>query len=290
MPKWSSLVRTLPSGRRVLLHGLRRRRWHDLYHVFMTISWPRLFASFVGLFTLFNLLFAGVYSLQPAAIAHLHPPGFWGRFFFSIQTVATVGYGVMHPHTLYGHIVASVEIFIGMMGLALIAGMMFARFSRPTARFMFARHAVVHPVDGELTLVLRAANQRQNVVMEARAQLRLIRDERDADGRHMRRIYDLRLRRSEHPIFLFGWTLLHPIDESSPLAGATAESLQASNAYLLLTLSGTDETTGQLLMARKEYPVSMLRWRYRFADILIQGDDGIDRFDYTRFHDVEPLG
>lgn len=290
MPGPSSLVRTLPSGRRVLLHGLRRRRWHDLYHVFMTISWPRLFASFAGLFTLFNLLFAAVYSLQPAAIAHLHPPGFWGRFFFSVQTVATVGYGVMHPDTLYGHIVASAEIFIGMMVLALIAGMMFARFSRPTARFLFARHAVVLPVDGEITLVLRAANQRQNVVMEARAQLRLIRDERGPDGHHMRRIYDLRLRRSEHPVFLYGWTLLHAIDQTSPLAGATAESLQASNAYLLLTLSGIDETTGQLLMAQQEYPVSMLRWQHRFVDILTPGDDGIDRFDYTRFHDVEPLG
>lgn len=290
MPRQPPFVRTLPSGRRVLLQGLRRRRWHDLYHVFMTITWPRLFASFAGLFALFNLLFAALYSLQPDSIAHLAPPGFWGRFFFSVQTVATVGYGVMHPHTLYGHVISSIEIFIGVMGLALITGMMFARFSRPTARFLFARHAVIGPIDGELTLVLRAANERQNVVMEARAQLRLIRDERSAEGHHVRRIYDLRLRRSEHPIFLFGWTMLHPIDEASPLAEASAESLEAANAYLLLTLSGTDETTGQLLMARHEYPASTLRWQHRFADILIPGEDGVDHLDYTRFHDVEPLG
>lgn len=289
MPRRSPLLRTLPSGRRVLLQGLRRRHWQDLYHVYMTISWPRLFLSFAGLFTLFNLLFAAVYSLQPDAVAHLAPAGFWGRFFFSVQTVATVGYGVMHPHTLYGHVVASIEIFIGMMGLALIAGMMFARFSRPTARFLFARNAVICPFDGALTLVLRAANERQNFVLEARAQLRLIRDELTAEGHHLRRIYDLRLRRSEHPVFLFGWTLLHTIDETSPLAGASADSLEAANASVLLTLSGMDETTGQLLIAQHQYPVSTLRWQHRFVDIFTPGEDGVDRFDYTRFHEVEPI-
>ncbi len=290
MPKQTALLRTLPSGRRVLLQGLRRRRWHDLYHVFMTATWPRLFASFAGFFVLFNLIFASAYSLQANGIADLNPPGFWGRFFFSVETLATVGYGDMHPQKIYTHIIASLEIFTGMMSLALIAGMMFARFSRPTARFLFARHAVIRSVDGETTLLLRAANERQNVVMEARAQLRLIRDERSADGYHLRRIHDLRLRRSEHPVFLFGWTLMHTIDATSPLAGASAESLEASNASLWLTLSGTDETTGQLLMAQHEYVVSMLRWEHRFVDILTPSEDGIDRLDYTRFHDVEPLG
>jgi inward rectifier potassium channel len=277
-------------GRRAVTKGLPQRKWHDLYHFFMTISWPRLFASYAGFFVLFNLIFAAVYSFEPGGIANLNPNGYWGLFFFSVETLATVGYGDMHPQTVFAHGVAAVEIFTGMMSLAVITGMMFARFSRPTARILFARHAVIRPFDGRPTLVLRAANERQNVIMEAAAQLRLIRDELTMEGARIRRIHDLPLRRSEQPVFLFGWTLLHVIDEVSPLAGASAESMSAANAFLLLTIGGTDETTGQTLMARQEYPASMLRWNHAFVDYLTTGEDGIDLFDYTKFHDVEPLG
>ena len=276
-------------GRRALTKGLPRRTWHDLYHFFMTVSWPRLFGMYANFFVLFNLIFAGIYSFDPGGIANLNPRGYWGRFFFSVETLATVGYGDMHPQTPFAHIVAAIEIFSGVMSLAVITGMMFARFSRPTARILFARHAVIRPFDGRLTLMMRAANERQNVIMEAAAQLRLIRDEHTIEGYRIRRIYDLPLRRNEQPVFLFGWTLLHVIDESSPLAGATAESLRTANAFLLLTIGGTDETTGQTLMSRQEYPAKMLHWNYTFVDYLTTGEDGIDRFDYTKFHDVEPL-
>ena len=274
----------------MLTYGLPRRLWQDLYHVFMTISWPRLFASYAGFFVFFNLLFAALYQAQAADVANLNPHGYWGRFFFSVETLATVGYGDMHPQTVYAHVIASIEIFTGMMSLALITGMMFARFSRPTARILFARHAVIRPFDGRQTLMLRAANERQNVIMEATAQLRLIRDEQTAEGYRIRRIYDLPLRRSEQPVFLYGWSLMHVIDEASPLAGASFESLKTTKAFLLLTIGGIDETTGQTLMSRHEYHASSLRWNHTFADIFTTGEDGIDRFDYTKFHDVEPLG
>src|SRR6185437_53341 len=181
-------------GRRAFTKGLPRRTWHDLYHLFMTISWPSLFGSYAGFFVLFNLIFAGIYTLEPSGIANLNPHGYWGRFFFSVETLATVGYGDMHPQAPFTHGIAAVEIFMGMMSLAVITGMMFARFSRPTARILFSRHAVIRPFDGRLTLMLRAANARQNVIMEAAAQLRLIRDERTIEGYRIRRIYDLPLR------------------------------------------------------------------------------------------------
>lgn len=247
MTRTASVLHQAHPGRRVLRQGLPRRRWQDLYHVFMTISWPRLFVSFAGFFVAFNLLFAALYSLQANGIAHLNPPGFWGRFFFSVETLATVGYGDMHPQAIFTHIVAAFEIFIGMMSLALIAGMMFARFSRPTARILFARHAVIRPLDSQPTLMLRAANERHNVIMEAQARLRLVRDERSVEGYRIRRIHDLPLRRSEQPAFLFGWTLMHSLTAESPLAGATAETLRAENAFLILTILGIDETTGQTL-------------------------------------------
>jgi len=275
-------------GRQVQTHGLPRRRWQDLYHRFMTLSWPRLFASYAGFFALFNLAFAAAYQVQHGDVANLNPAGYWGRFFFSVETLATVGYGDMHPQTVYAHIIASIEIFTGMMSLALITGMMFARFSRPTARILFARHAVIRQFDGRRTLMLRAANERQNVIMEASAQLRFLRDEVTAEGYRIRRIYDLPLRRSEQPVFLFGWSLMHVIDEASPLAGVTPQSLQESKAFLLLTIGGIDETTGQMLMSRYEYHPDCIRWNHSFADIFTTGEDGTDHLDYTKFHDVEP--
>jgi len=287
--KRASIRRTFPTGRQIVTYGLPRRPWQDLYHLFMTMSWPRLFASYAGFFIVFNLIFAAVYQLRPNDVANLSPAGYWGRFFFSVETLATVGYGDMHPQTVYAHVIASIEIFTGMMSLALITGMMFARFSRPTARILFARQAVVRQFDGQPTLMLRAANERQNVIMEATAQLRLIRDEQTVEGSRIRRIYDLPLRRSEQPMFIFGWTLLHVIDDSSPLHGATRESFAESKAYLLLTIGGTDETTGQTLMSRQEYFPQAVHWNHTFVDIFASGEDGIDRFDYSKFHDVEPL-
>ncbi len=281
--------RTDLSDREFVTHGLPRRLWHDLYHQLMTIGWLQLFVSFALFFGGINLLFGGVYALQPDAVANVNPRGYWGLFFFSAETFATVGYGDMHPQTIFAHAIATLENFIGLTSLALITGLTFARFSRPTARFLFARHAVIRPVDGRPTLMLRCANARQNIVVEAAAQLRLLRNEITAEGYPIRRIHDLPLRRSQHPLFLFSWTLLHVIDEGSPLHGSSAQSLRESGAFLLLTISGTDETTGQTIMARANYGPDALRWNYSFVDILRTDEQGVDHLDYTRFHDVQPL-
>ena len=277
------------SEREFVTHGLPRRLWQDLYHRLMTIGWPQLFVSFALFFAGINLMFGGVYALQPGDVAAVNPRGYWGLFFFSVETFATVGYGDMHPQTTFAHSVATLENFIGLTSLALITGLTFARFSRPTARFLFARYAVVRPLDGRSTLMIRCANARQNIVVEAAAQLRMLRDEITAEGYRIRRIYDLPLRRSQHPLFLFGWTLLHVIDAASPLQGSSAQSLRESRSFLLLTISGTDETTGQTIMARVRYGPEALRWNHSFVDILHTDEHGVDHFDYRRFDEVEPL-
>jgi inward rectifier potassium channel len=218
----------------------------------------------------------------------LNPPGFLGDFFFSVETLATVGYGDMHPQTLYGHAVAMIEIFTGLLMLALITGLMFARFSRPKARFLFARSAVVRPIDGKLTLMFRAANERLNVVQEASAQVRMLRDDVTQEGYRIRRIVDLALVRSQHPVFSLGWNLMHVIDAASPLVHETAQTLDDWGAVFILSLSGTDETTGQVLMARAEYPASAIRWNATFRDILTW-TEGTMHIDYSKFHDVEPF-
>ncbi len=283
-------LRRLKLGdRRIITQGIAPAVFQDLYHYFMTVGWPQLFATFAGFFVAFDLVFALLYDLVPGSVANLNPRGFVGAFFFSVETLATVGYGDMHPQTIYGHVVSMIEVFVGLMSLALITGIMFARFSRPRARFLFARHAVVRPVDGRSTLMLRAANARQNIVQEASAQLRMMHDEVTAEGLQLRRITDLALVRSQHPMFALGWTIMHVIDERSPLRGETGESLRARRAVFILSVSGTDETTGQTLMARAEYQARDIHWNAAFRDIMEVGDDGTLHFDYGKFHDLEPL-
>lgn len=276
-------------SRPVFSKGLPRRFWQDLYHLCMTISWPALIAILAALFVTVNGLFGLLYSLMPGSVANLNPPGFLGAFFFSIETSATVGFGDMHPQTIFGHTLASIEIFVSIISVALTTGVMFARFSRPRARILFARQTVVRPIDGVPTLMLRAANARQNVIVEASAHLRLVREEVSSEGFKIRRIRELALVRDQNPVFVLGWTLMHVIDETSPLAGETHQSLTEGDALLVLTLTGIDETTGQDVTARTSYPANQLRWDHSFRDILGTDEDGNDLIDYTFFHEIVPL-
>jgi inward rectifier potassium channel len=282
-------MRTTIGGREVLIRGIARVVMQDLYHYLMTVSWPQLFIAIAAFFLVFDFLFGCLYYLQPHCIANLNPPGFAGAFFFSVETLATVGYGDMHPQTPYGHFIAMVEMFVGLMMLALVTGLMFARFSRPRARFLFAKTAVVRPVDGRRTLMFRAANARQNVVQEASAKLRMLRDEVTREGLRLRRITDLELVRDQQPAFFIGWTIMHVIDESSPLYGESEESLRRTGTAFILSVSGTDETTGHTLIARKDYPGTAILWNKAFQDVLEVTENGVVHMDYTKFHEVEDL-
>ncbi len=283
-------VRRVRIGRReIITRGMSRAVFQDLFHFFMTVSWPQLFATFAAFFLGFDTLFGFLYYLVPGCIANLSPPGFAGAFFFSVETLATVGYGDMHPQTLYGHSVAMIEIFVGLMSLAVITGIIFARFSRPRARFIFTKNLVVRPLDGRITLLIRAANLRQNVVQDASARLYMLRDEVTQEGFRIRRVIDLPLLRSQHPMFVLGWTMMHSIDESSPLYLETAQSLEKSDAAFVLSMSGTDESTGQTLTARANYSHGDIRWGATFHDILEEAPDGTLHLDFTKFNQVDAL-
>ncbi len=284
-----NLRRVKVGQREILTEGIRRVVFQDLFHYFMTITWPQVFATFAGFFLVFDTLFGFAYHLVPGCIANLNPPGFAGAFFFSVETLATVGYGDMHPQTVYGHTVAMIEIFVGLMSLAVITGLMFARFSRPRARFLFSKQLVVRPIDGRRTLVLRAANLRLNVVQDAFAKLYMTRNEVTQEGFRIRRVVDLPLLRSTQPLFSLGWTLMHVLDESSPLRRETAESLNEAEAAFILNMSGTDESTGQMLTTRAEYSHSAIRWNATFRDIIEIDADGVLHMDYAKFDEVEPL-
>lgn len=277
----------LVGARQIMVYGMPASSWSDLYHTALTIRWPTFFAALAAMFLVLNALFACLYQIGHASIANQFPPGFGGAFFFSVETLATVGYGDMHPQTIYAHLVATFEIFVGMSGIALATGLVFARFSRPRAKIMFAREVVVHPIEGRTTLMVRAANARQNVIAEAGAKLRLMRVETSSDGYTARRIYDLKLVRDQHPVFTLGWNLMHVIDESSPLYGETAESLARQHASLLVMIEGSDESTAQTMQARHSWSDREIRWQHRYVDLLYEVD-GVSHIDYTYFHDIEP--
>jgi len=267
--------------------GLRQGFWTDLYHRSMTIYWPVFFGSAALLFVLLNAVFACLYALGNEPIANVG-----GRdsllelFYFSIETLATVGYGDMHPQTEYGHTVATVEIFTGMCFLAVMTGLIFARFSRPRARFVFANTAVVGNHEGRSTLMIRLANARHNAISRANARLWIIRVETTEEGQQLRRFYELKLDRAEHPIFMLSWTLFHIIDKESPLFGATAADLTDADAFLVLNVGGLDDSSAQQLYARHIYSSHDIRWQHRYRDISGVSATGRFLLDYTKFHDV----
>ena len=203
--------------REIEARGLAGQFWTDLYHRALTVYWPVFFGSAAAIFVLLNAVFALLYALGDHPIANVSGDRALEFFYFSIETLATVGYGDMHPQTNYGHFVATVEIFTGMCFLAVMTGLIFARFSRPRARFIFAEHPVVAMHQGQPTLMIRVANERQNTISQATARLWLFRLENTAERNQLRRYYELKLDRQEHPMFSLSWTLFHIIDRTSPL-------------------------------------------------------------------------
>jgi inward rectifier potassium channel len=261
----------------------------DLYHRLLTARWITFFAVMAAAYVLFNLGFALLYRLQPGSIANAGPDSFADSFFFSVQTMATIGYGDMRPATLYANLLVSVEVLLGLAGFALATGIIFARFSRPTARVMFSKVAVVTRHEGKPTLMFRAANQRLNRIIEAQVNVNLARNEVTVEGVAMRRFYELKLERARSPLFVLTWTVMHVIDEASPLHGAGRDSLMREGAEIIVAIAGIDETLSQTIHARHLYAAEDIQWGRRLADILGQTASGTTVFDYARFHDtVEP--
>jgi len=288
--KTSHKVHELSVGdRRLLVRGLAAPGLHDIYHLSMTISWPQFYAWVAGLFMLLNLVFAALYDMAPGAISNLSPVGYWGAFFFSVETLATVGYADMHPATNYGHTIATLEVFIGMMSVAMITGLTFARFSRPRAKIVASRHAVINQFNGQKVLMIRAANARKSMIVQAFAKLHIMLMEQSPEGHRMRRLYDLKLVREEHPMFFLSWTLIHVIDDTSPLQGHDAESLLQSGAGLVLTVSGVDEVTTQDLSSRHIFAATDILWQHVFEDMLHVDAKGLEVVDYDRLDATRPV-
>jgi inward rectifier potassium channel len=272
-----------------LVIGRGRSPFTDLYHRVLALPLLGVLALMGGLFLALNLIFAGLYMLDPGGIAEMKPGDFWSDFFFSVETFGTIGYGHWYPTSVAANALMTVETFVGLVYVAVTTGLVFARVSRPVSRITFSRVAVVQDFDGVQSLMFRAANLRANHILEAEVTVTLARDSTTVEGATFRRFEELRVARSRSPLFALSWTIRHPMDDQSPLKGATRERLEAEHAEIIVVLSGTDDRYAQRVHARHAYDPSEILWDKRFADILFVGPRGRRVVDYRSFHEVVDL-
>jgi inward rectifier potassium channel len=267
------LVQREPSDRVVAI-GLRDRWLGDLYHHLLTLPWWAFLLGLAAVYLGLNIVFAGLYLLGHAAIANARPGAFSDAFFFSVETISTIGYGQMSPATLYGNMVMTVEAMFGLILLTASAAWRSPGSPDRRPASCSARSPSSRLINGVPTLSFRLANERRNQILEAQVAATLVRDERTAEGEWMRRFYDLHLSRQRSPIFAMTFTVMHPIDPTSLLWCATASSLAAEAVEIVVTVTGLDETMSQAIHARTSYLAHEVLWGHRFADVFTQAEDG----------------
>ncbi|MBU6461599.1 MAG: potassium transporter [Bradyrhizobium sp.] len=250
----------------------------------MTASWPAFIGGAALVFIVFNAVFAAFYWIGNQPISSVPDGAYIDYLYFSIETLSTAGYGDMHPQTHYGHFIAAVELFTGIFSMSLMTGLIFARFSRPNARLLFADNPVISDHEGKPTLMLRLANERHNIISNATARLWVFKDRVSMEGRSFRRFHELALLRNESPALALSWTLFHILDDESPLYGLDADGLAAANVSLVVVVSGYDVVAAQTVHARKSYDHPEIRFGHRYAEILGTTEDGRLRVDYGMFH------
>jgi inward rectifier potassium channel len=265
-------------------------RWRDVYRWLLGLSWPQ-FAAFVSvIYVALNLVFAVFYSLDRNSIGGATmSEWFLDCFFFSVQTLATVGYGHIYPQNIYGHVVSTVEIMTGVFLLAVMTGLIFVRFSRPIARVVFSRSMVIGPLNGKPTLMIRVGNENSHSMVEAKFRIMYSRDQPLREGGDFRYFYDLKLHFSQLTVFPAALTLRHEIDQNSPLHGATTESLEAERALFLVSVVGIDPVIAAEVQTQKDYTGRDVKFGHRFVEIYTMHGGGKLTVDYGRLHDTEPV-
>jgi inward rectifier potassium channel len=266
----------------------RRRLTYDAYHRLLVLPWRWLIAVVTAFYLTVNALFALAYLGIGNAIENARPGSFEDAFFFSVQTMATIGYGKLAPSGLGGNILVTIQSILGIAMVAVLTGLVFAKFSRPTSRVVFSRYAVVTTQNGLPTLLFRVANERDSLIVEAKIRVVVIKTERTREGATLRRFHDLKLARSETPIFPLSWTVSHVVDDESPVKGLAAPPPYDEDLEILCTLAGTEEPFAQTLHARFSYTAEEIRHAHKFVDIVSVGDDGRRIVDYTKFHEIVP--
>ncbi len=268
--------------------GVSRFDMRDPYHLAVALTWPQFLATLLAIYLLVNVVFATLFWLVPGSVANARPHNFGDVFFFSIETLATVGYGEMYPTTLYGHVIAATEIVCGLGFTAIVTGLTFVRFSRPRARLIFASNPVVAMHNGKPTLMLRVGNGRLAVLLDAVAKVNVLLSTTSSEGKSFRRAQRLRLERSHLPAFPLTWTLMHVLDEQSPLHGYDTARAIAAPVQLFVTIEARDPTLAALVHDIRNYALEDIRFGMRYADAVTIAEDGTLVADLTKIGALEP--
>jgi inward rectifier potassium channel len=282
-------IRLKPAGANyeVRVHGARKTPLRDFYYATLGQPWSVTLLMIASAFLAVNALFALGYWVA-GGIANANPHSFADAFFFSVQTMGTIGYGAMYPASRAANWLVVAESIVGLTLTALATGLIFAKFSRPTARIVFSREAAISPMNGIPTLMFRIGNERRNPIVDAKIRVSLVRTELTHEGKTFYRMQDLKLTRDRALSLSRSWSVIHAIDETSPLRDATPDSLVRDEAELQVLVVGLDDTSMQPVHARHQYSVDCIRWGARLVDILSEADDGALVLNLRLFHDVEP--
>lgn len=268
--------------------GLELRRFDDLYHRIRSATWPRLLTAVALAWLWVALMFALGYLACGDAITGARPQSLADAFFFSVQTLSTIGYGGMSPVGISANLLVTLEALSGVLISAFITGLVFSKFATPTARVMFARHCLLTTHDGEPVFMFRMANQRYSQVLEAQVRVTYVDDHLTKEGKRFRRFVDLPLRRTHNPVFALGWTVMHPIDAGSPFYGCDLERLAERRMSVMVVVSGIEDTLATTVHARHVYEYTDLEADRDYADVVLHQPDGSRIIDYTAFHETLP--
>ncbi len=269
--------------------GLRRSLLGDAYYSVMVTTWPRFFAGAVVIYLCVNAGFATLYYFGGDTILNARPGSYIDAYLFSFQTSTTIGYGYLLPKTGYTHAVVMLDVFSGLIFVATLTGLVFARFARPRASVLFSKNVLISRHQGKPALIFRVANDRKSYIVNARVNAVILMQDSDPSSVIERRFYDVQLQRSQAPIFALTWTLVHFIDEQSPLFGLQAADLQARGAILIVSLDGIEDLLAQTVHTRHLYATDEFVFGKRFVDIVTSDQNGARLIDYTRFHDLVDL-
>jgi inward rectifier potassium channel len=261
--------------------------FRDVYHAYLRARWPLALAVIVAFYLALNAGFALAYWTF-GGVAHARPGSFADAFYFSVQTMGTIGYGAMYPETRAANLLVVMESVTGLIVTAVATGLVFSKFSLSTSRLVFAKRAVIGPMDGVPTLMVRLGNERSNRIIEATVRLSMVRTERTKEGMLFYRMCDLPLTRERSPMLSRSWTAMHPITPASPLHGKTPAVLKTEEVELFVTVSGVDDTSLQMVHARHKYTDEAIVWGARHADVLSEEEGGVIVLDLAKFHELTP--
>jgi inward rectifier potassium channel len=282
----SDFKKTDFSGITVIERGRRREIFQDLYYRVLTMGWSAFIVFGCGTFTLLNLIFAVLYYLTGNNLSNSEPTSFLDSFAFAIQTSSTVGYGFLAPIGMSSQIISMIQLTLSIFFLAGLTGLTIARISRPLAKVTFSKPILWTMLDGEPVLSFRIANGRSSHIANASLKVVALIAVKTKEGLSLRKFQDLKLQRSESPIFAFSWTILHKIDKDSPLSTMTAEEFKAAKIEIFVNFIGYESVLAQTIHAFYRYSPKDLVINHQFEDIVQIRDDDVRVIDYTKFHDT----